>query len=83
MKKQKIIVTSILLVLSFIFMPISSVFAAPNPSTPADIVYTAVNHKELKTFVSALQAAGLEINMIKDVTPIPHNGCRPPKRRRV
>ena len=31
----------------------------------------------------ALQAAGLEVNMIKDVTPIPHNGCRPPKRRRV
>ncbi|HEY8122630.1 MAG TPA: 30S ribosomal protein S11, partial [Myxococcota bacterium] len=31
----------------------------------------------------ALQAAGLRINMIKDVTPIPHNGCRPPKRRRV
>ena len=28
-------------------------------------------------------AAGLEVNMIKDVTPIPHNGCRPPKRRRV
>ena len=33
--------------------------------------------------IRALQAAGLEINMIKDVTPIPHNGCRPPKRRRV
>ena len=33
--------------------------------------------------VEALQAAGLEISMIKDVTPIPHNGCRPPKRRRV
>ncbi len=31
----------------------------------------------------ALQAAGLEVTMIKDVTPIPHNGCRPPKRRRV
>ncbi|BCA80440.1 30S ribosomal protein S11 [Desulfuromonas sp. AOP6] len=31
----------------------------------------------------ALQAAGLNITMIKDVTPIPHNGCRPPKRRRV
>ncbi len=31
----------------------------------------------------ALQAAGLSITMIKDVTPIPHNGCRPPKRRRV
>ena len=31
----------------------------------------------------ALQAAGFTINLIKDVTPIPHNGCRPPKRRRV
>ena len=31
----------------------------------------------------ALQGAGLEVNMIRDVTPIPHNGCRPPKRRRV
>jgi small subunit ribosomal protein S11 len=31
----------------------------------------------------ALQAAGLSINMIRDVSPIPHNGCRPPKRRRV
>ncbi len=31
----------------------------------------------------ALQAAGLRVQMIKDVTPIPHNGCRPPKRRRV
>lgn len=33
--------------------------------------------------IRALQTAGLDINMIKDVTPIPHNGCRPPKRRRV
>ena len=33
--------------------------------------------------IRALQAAGLEVNMIKDVTPIPHNGCRPPKRRSV
>ncbi|MBR0470059.1 MAG: 30S ribosomal protein S11, partial [Clostridia bacterium] len=31
----------------------------------------------------ALQATGLDVTMIKDVTPIPHNGCRPPKRRRV
>jgi small subunit ribosomal protein S11 len=31
----------------------------------------------------ALQAAGLEVNVIRDVTPIPHNGCRPPKKRRV
>lgn len=57
---------------------------------------TAMEHgmKEVECFVKgpgagreaairALQAAGLEVNMIKDVTPIPHNGCRPPKRRRV
>lgn len=36
-----------------------------------------------ETAIRALQAAGLEINLIRDVTPIPHNGCRPPKRRRV
>lgn len=33
--------------------------------------------------IRALQAAGLDVTMIKDVTPVPHNGCRPPKRRRV
>ncbi|MFL0249172.1 30S ribosomal protein S11 [Clostridium neuense] len=33
--------------------------------------------------IRSLQAAGLEVTLIKDVTPIPHNGCRPPKRRRV
>ena len=33
--------------------------------------------------IRSLQAAGLDINLIKDCTPIPHNGCRPPKRRRV
>jgi len=33
--------------------------------------------------IRALQTAGLNVTMIKDVTPIPHNGCRPPKRRRV
>jgi len=33
--------------------------------------------------VRALQSAGLRVNLIRDVTPIPHNGCRPPKRRRV
>ena len=33
--------------------------------------------------IRALQAAGLQVNLIKDTTPIPHNGCRPPKRRRV
>ena len=36
-----------------------------------------------ETAIRALQAAGLEINLIRDVTPTPHNGCRPPKRRRV
>jgi len=36
-----------------------------------------------ETAIRALQAAGLEITLIKDVTPIPHTGCRPPKRRRV
>ena len=33
--------------------------------------------------IRALQAAGLDVTMLKDVTPVPHNGCRPPKRRRV
>ncbi|WP_455241272.1 small ribosomal subunit protein uS11, partial [Petrachloros mirabilis] len=33
--------------------------------------------------IRSLQGAGLRINLIRDVTPIPHNGCRPPKRRRV
>ena len=36
-----------------------------------------------ETAIRALQAVGVEVNVIKDVTPIPHNGCRPPKRRRV
>jgi len=36
-----------------------------------------------ETAIRSLQASGLEITLIRDVTPIPHNGCRPPKRRRV
>jgi small subunit ribosomal protein S11 len=36
-----------------------------------------------ETAIRSLQAAGLEVSAIKDVTPIPHNGCRPPKRRRT
>lgn len=36
-----------------------------------------------ETAIRAIQGAGLEITLIRDVTPIPHNGCRPPKRRRV
>ena len=36
-----------------------------------------------ETAIRALQSAGLDVTVIRDVTPIPHNGCRPPKRRRV
>jgi len=36
-----------------------------------------------ETAIRALQSSGLDVTVIKDVTPIPHNGCRPPKRRRV
>lgn len=36
-----------------------------------------------ETAIRALQTTGLEVTLIKDVTPVPHNGCRPPKRRRV
>ena len=36
-----------------------------------------------ETAIRSLQAAGLEVGQISDVTPVPHNGCRPPKRRRV
>ena len=36
-----------------------------------------------ETAIRALSAVGLEVNLIRDVTPLPHNGCRPPKRRRV
>jgi small subunit ribosomal protein S11 len=36
-----------------------------------------------ETAIRSIQAAGIEVTGIKDVTPVPHNGCRPPKRRRV
>jgi len=36
-----------------------------------------------ETAIRSLQTVGLRVNMIKDVTPIPHNGCRPPKQRRI
>ena len=65
--------------------------------TAADVAAKAAMEHGLKTVevfvkgpgagreaaIRALQAAGLEVKLIKDVTPIPHNGCRPPKRRRV
>ena len=55
-----------------------------DPKTP---IYMTVSYTHLDVYkrqaIRALQSAGLEVVMIKDVTPIPHNGCRPPKRRRV
>ena len=72
----------------------STPFAAGEAAETA--AKTAMEHglKSIEVFVKgpgsgreaairSLQAAGLEISSIKDVTPIPHNGCRPPKRRRV
>ena len=47
------------------------------------IAYVKGPRSGRESALRALQAAGLNITMIKDVTPIPHNGCRPPKRRRV
>jgi small subunit ribosomal protein S11 len=72
----------------------STPFAAQSAADAAAKMAMEHGVKTIKVFVKgpgagreaairALQAAGLEINMIKDVTPIPHNGCRPSKRRRV
>ncbi|RKY37245.1 MAG: 30S ribosomal protein S11 [Candidatus Omnitrophota bacterium] len=47
------------------------------------IVYVKGPGAGRETAIRALQAAGLNVRAIKDVTPLPHNGCRPPKRRRV
>jgi small subunit ribosomal protein S11 len=47
------------------------------------VVYIKGPGSGRESAIRALQTAGLDVNMIKDVTPIPHNGCRPPKRRRV
>ena len=46
-------------------------------------VYVKCPGQGREAAIRALQTTGLEVTMIKDVTPIPHNGCRPPKRRRV
>jgi len=72
----------------------STPFAAQLTARSAAEKAASVGLKEVKVYVKgpgagresairSLQAAGLQVNMIKDVTPIPHNGCRPPKRRRV
>lgn len=72
----------------------STPFAAQMAAETAAKVATDHGMKSVEVYVKgpgagreaairALQAAGLEVSLIKDVTPIPHNGCRPPKRRRV
>jgi len=72
----------------------STPFAAQIAATNAAKKARESGMKEIAVFVKgpgsgresairALQAAGLQITLIKDVTPVPHNGCRPPKRRRV
>ena len=72
----------------------STPFAAQMAAETAAKIATENGMKTVEVFVKgpgsgresairALQTAGLDITLIKDVTPIPHNGCRPPKRRRV
>ena len=72
----------------------STPFAAQIAATNAAKKAKEVGMKEIAVYVKgpgsgresairALQAAGLQITLIKDVTPVPHNGCRPPKMRRV
>ena len=72
----------------------STPFAAQIAATNAAKKARESGMKEIAVFVKgpgsgresairALQAAGLQITLIKDVTPVPHNGCRPPKKRRV
>ena len=57
--------------------------AAMEPGLKTVEVYVKGPGSGREAAIRALQATGLEVTMIKDVTPIPHNGCRPPKRRRV
>lgn len=72
----------------------STPYAAQMAATDAAKIAMAMGLKRVEVWVKgpgvgreaavrSLQGAGLEISAIKDVTPIPHNGCRPPKRRRV
>ena len=72
----------------------STPFAAQTAAETAAKVATEHGMKTVEVYVKgpgagreaairALQSAGLDVSLIKDVTPIPHNGCRPPKRRRV
>ena len=53
------------------------------PGSGREAAIRALQAAGRESAIRALQTAGLEVSLIKDVTPIPHNGCRPPKRRRV
>ena len=57
--------------------------AAMEPGLKTVEVYVRGPGQGRESAIRALQVAGLEVTLIKDETPIPHNGCRPPKRRRV
>ena len=57
--------------------------AAVDQGMKTVVVYVRGPGSGRESAIRALQTAGLEITLIRDVTPIPHNGCRPPKRRRV
>lgn len=72
----------------------STPYAAQEAASKAAIAAKSFGMQKVEVFVKgpgsgreaairALQSVGLEVTMIKDVTPVPHNGCRPPKRRRV
>ncbi len=72
----------------------STPFAAQMAAESASVKAKEYGLKNVEVFVKgpgsgreaairAIQAAGIDVTMIKDVTPVPHNGCRPPKRRRV
>lgn len=72
----------------------STPFAAQTAAEKASVVAVSLGLKKVdivvkgqgsgrETAIRAIQGAGLEITSIKDITPVPHNGCRPPKRRRV
>jgi small subunit ribosomal protein S11 len=58
-------------------------FKGSRKGTPYAATQAALNAGNAAKAVRALQTVGLEVKSIRDVTPIPHNGCRPPKRRRV
>ena len=60
----------------------STPYAAPHGLTSVDVMVKGPGSGR-EAAIRALQACGIDVTSIRDVTPVPHNGCRPPKRRRV